>query len=49
VFCGTGACAWGFWTALCVLAVAAAAGIGLLGFFLYRRLKKNTRASAAQQ
>ncbi len=49
MFCGTGACAWGFWTAICILAAAAASAIGLLGFFLYRRIKKTNRASTAQQ
>jgi len=49
VFCGTGACAWGFWAGVCILIGAAASAMGLLGFLLYRRIKKTGKASTAQQ
>lgn len=49
VFCGTGACAWGFWTGVCILVAAAASAVVLLGFYLYRRIKKSSTASAAPQ
>ena len=49
MFCGSGACTLGIWSGVCIVGgVIAAAAIGLLGFFLYRRNKKTDKISTSQ-
>jgi len=50
MICGSGTCALGILSGVCIVGVViAAAGIGLLGFYLYRRNKRTDKISTSQQ
>jgi len=50
MICGSGTCPLGIWSGVCIVGVVSAvAGIGLLGFYLYRRNKKTDKISTSQQ